>query len=305
MATLSLDEVLAKVTGHIGPLEGEAVPLDGGITNRNLRARMRGRDYVIRMAGKDTRLLGIDRTAEHQASVAAARVGVGPEVALFLPEASVLVTRFIEGLPLTAAELSDPDVLSDVAESLKTVHRGPRLRQRFSPFRIVESYKATAEEHGVTVDERYDEVHALSGEIEAALVGPDHAPVLCHNDLLPANLIHDGERVRIVDWEYAGMGDRFFDLGNLSINAGFDEGDDEWLLTAYFNEPPTARRFAAVRLMRLMSDFREAMWGVVQGAISELDHDFAAYADEHFTRLIAGAADPQVRRWLQEARVSS
>jgi thiamine kinase-like enzyme len=302
----SLDDLVAKVAGQIGPLSGEVRPLDGGITNRNLCARFGGGDYVIRLPGKDTDLLGIDREAEHQATLAAARVGIGPEVALYVADAQVLVTRFIEGRTLEAAELSEPDVLADVAESLRTVHKeGPRLRQRFSPFRIVEAYKATAEDRGVTVDERYAQAHALATEVEAALTGPDHAPVLCHDDLLPSNLIHDGDRVRIVDWEYAGMGDRFFDLGNLSINAGFDEGDDEWLLTAYFNEPPTARRFAAVRLMRLMSDFREAMWGVVQGAISELDFDFADYADEHFTRLLKGAEDPQVRRWLQEARESA
>ena len=82
--------------------------------------------------------------------------------------------------------------------------------------------------------------------------------------------------MRIVDWEYAGMGDRYFDLGNLSVNNGFAEADDERLLTAYWREPCTARRFAALRLMRVMSDFREGMWGVVQTAISALDFDFDA-----------------------------
>jgi thiamine kinase-like enzyme len=127
--------------------------------------------------------------------------------------------------------------------------------------------------------------------------------VPCHGDLAPPNLIYDGEHVRIVDWEYAGMGDRFFDLGNLSANAVFDEGDDEWLLTAYFNEPPTDRRFASLRLMRLMSDFRDAMWGLVQSAISPADYDFVDYAETHFTRFEEGAADPQVDRWLEQARV--
>ena len=103
-------------------------------------------------------------------------------------------------------------------------------------------------------------------------------PVPCHNDLLTANFLDDGERVRIVDWEYAGMGDRFFDLGNLSVNNGFAEADDERLLAAYFGEPSTPRRFAALRLMRIMSDFREGMWGVVQTAISALDFDFDGYA---------------------------
>ena len=98
------------------------------------------------------------------------------------------------------------------------------------------------------------------------------------------------------------MGDRYFDLGNLSVNNGFDEDDDERLLEAYWDEPCTPRRFAALRLMRIMSDFREGMWGVVQTAISELDFDFVAYADEHLGRVQAAFADPRVEDWLEEAR---
>jgi thiamine kinase-like enzyme len=295
------DTVLTKLAAELGPLEGGVVHLDGGFTGRILRARLGGGDYVIRLAGKDTRALGIDRAAERDATVAAARVGIGPEVAAFLPEEDVLVTRYIEGRALRAEEVSEPDVLSDVAESLKTVHRGPRLRAKFSPFRIVDAYRAIAEEHGVSAGDRYESAHVLAGEIEVTMVGPEHAPVLCHDDLVPSNLMHDGERVRIVDWEYAGMGDRFFDLGNLSVNAGLDEGDDEWLLTAYWGEPPTARRFATLRLMRLVSDFREAMWGLVQSAIApSSEFDYASYGEEHFERFAEGAADPQVRRWLAD-----
>ena len=110
--------------------------------------------------------------------------------------------------------------------------------------------------------------------------------------------------MRIVDWEYAGMGDRFFDLGNLSVNNGFAEARRRARCS-----PPTSasrrtpRRFAALRLMRIMSDFREGMWGVVQTAISALDFDFAAYADEHLTRVVAaGLADPRFATWLEDAR---
>ena len=134
------------------------------------------------------------------------------------------------------------------------------------------------------------------------LTGPEHAPVPCHNDLLTANFLHDGERVRIVDWEYAGMGDRYFDLGNLSVNNGFAEADDERLLAACTARSNTPRRFASLRLMRIMSDFREGMWGVVQAGISSLDFDFADYAEEHLTRVAAGLADARVPTWLEDAR---
>jgi thiamine kinase-like enzyme len=110
----------------------------------------------------------------------------------------------------------------------------------------------------------------------------------CHNDLLNANFIDDGERIRIVDWEYAGMGDPFFDLGNFSVNHGLDADEDAILLAAYEGVARPAR-LARLRLMRVVSDFREAMWGVLQQALSTLDVDFAAYAELHFERLLANA----------------
>jgi thiamine kinase-like enzyme len=112
----------------------------------------------------------------------------------------------------------------------------------------------------------------------------------CHNDLLNANFIADGERIWIVDWEYAGMGDRFFDLANFSINHELSNDENHELLRSYSGEATDEHR-RALRLMRFMSDFREAMWGVVQQGISELDFDFVAYANEHFARLERTASD--------------
>ena len=126
-------------------------------------------------------------------------------------------------------------------------------------------------------------------------------PVPCHNDLLTANFVRDGARVCIVDWEYAGMGDRYFDLGNLSVNNGFERRRRPRAARALLRRAVTERRFAALRLMRAMSDFREAMWGVVQHGRSTLDFDYAAYADEHFDRLERAAADPRVEEWLADA----
>jgi thiamine kinase-like enzyme len=122
----------------------------------------------------------------------------------------------------------------------------------------------------------------------------------CHNDLLNANFIDDGNRIRIVDWEYAGMGDPYFDLGNFSINHELEPDADEVLLRAYLGSVPPSRR-ARLLLMRVVSDFREAMWGVLQQGISTLDVDFVAYAGEHFDRLIANASTPRFERALREA----
>jgi thiamine kinase-like enzyme len=105
----------------------------------------------------------------------------------------------------------------------------------------------------------------------------------------------------IVDWEYAGMGDPFFDLGNFAVNNELDDADADRLLEGYFGEPATDRRRAALNLFRFMSDFREAMWGVVQTSVSELDYDFPEYARKHFERLARTGADARFDAWLDAA----
>jgi thiamine kinase-like enzyme len=302
MKQIELAAALAALEPLIGRAEGEPTPLDGGITNRNYRVRIGGDDVVVRLPGKDTELLGIDREAEREATEAAARAGVGPEVVAFLAAPPCLVTRFLDARPLTAEKLREPAALAQVAAALRAYHSGPPLPARFDVPAILDAYHATALARGARIPPAYPELIAGARAIAAALDGPEHAPVPCHNDLLTANFLHDGERVRIVDWEYAGVGDRYFDLGNLSINNGFAEADDERLLEDYWGEPCTPRRFAALRLMRIMSDLREGMWGVVQTAISTLEFDFAGYGDEHLSRAGAALADPRCPAWLEDAR---
>jgi hypothetical protein len=97
------------------------------------------------------------------------------------------------------------------------------------------------------------------------------------------------------------MGDARFDLGNLSVNNDFDEATDERMLSAYHGETPSDAQRAALKLMRVLSDAREAAWGVVQGELSELDFDFAGYARGHFERLRAAATQPHFDQWLASA----
>lgn len=298
--TGDVQRIVELLRPRLGDPEGEPVALTGGITNRNFRLRMGGVDYVLRISGKDTRVLGIDRDVEVAATRAANAAGVGPPVAAYLPEEGCLVTRFIEGRPVSADELRDPYTLGQVAHAIRLTHNGPRFPTSFSSHAIVRTYRDETLARGGTVPTAYAEAEAIAARIAAALTGPEHLPVPCHNDLLTANFIDDGLRVRVVDWEYAGMGDRYFDLGNLSVNNGFDEDDDHRLLEAYFGAPASPTRFAALRLMRLMSDFREAMWGVVQTVVSDLDFDYPAYADQHFARLLESAADPRFEQWVQD-----
>jgi thiamine kinase-like enzyme len=273
--------------------------LSGGITNRNYLISAPGLPdrYVLRLAGNDTHLLGISREVEHAATVAAAGVGVGPEVAGFIRPEGYLVTKFIVGVPVDDAAVHRPETLRRVADSVRRIHDGPAIPGLFIPYRIVEAYRALALARGVPIPAEYELAQAVSRRIELALLTSPIEIRPCHNDLLNANFIDDGARIRIVDWEYAGMGDPFFDLGNFSVNHGLEPEEDAVLLAGYEGEvrPERAARLA---LMRVMSDFREAMWGVLQQGISSLDVDFREYAAEHFDRLLANAGRPAFERSL-------
>jgi thiamine kinase-like enzyme len=278
----------------------ELETLGGGITNRNFRVDVDGESLVLRIGGKDTELLGIDRTVEHEASLAAARSGIGPDVVDFVEPEGYLVTRYVEGRPVPPEEMRTAPRIAEVAEALRRFHEGRPILGRFDSFRVVEAYCTTARAHGVAIPKAYERSRTTAAAIEHARGPAAERLSPCHNDLLNANFIDDGTRLRIVDWEYAGMGDRFFDLANFSVNHEFREEHDEALLATYFGELEDADADALV-LMRFMSDFREAMWGVVQQGISKLDFDFAAYAAEHFGRLERTAADPRFAAALERA----
>ncbi len=232
--------------------------------------------------------------------MAAAGVGVGPEVAAFIRPEGYLVTRFIEGSPVSDAAVHQPETLRRVADSLRRIHDGPAIPGLFVPLRICEAYRALALARGVPIPAEYDLAAAIGRRIELACLASPVELRPCHNDLLNANFIDDGTRIRIVDWEYAGMGDPFFDLGNFSINHELTPAEDAILLGAYDGEVRPARA-ARLTLMRIVSDFREAMWGVLQQGISTLDVDFVAYAAEHFDRLLANASEPAFEHALHEA----
>ena len=288
--------------------EGELTltPLSGGITNRNFLVEVAGRRerYVIRLAGNDTHLLGISREVEHAATVAAAGVGVGPEVTAFIRPEGYLVTRFIEGSAVPDDVVHRPETIARVAASLRRIHDGPPIPGLFVPLRIVEAYRALALARGVPIPTEYELASAIGRRIELACLANPVELRPCHNDLLNANFIDDGRRIRIVDWEYAGMGDPFFDLGNFSINHDLTVDEDRQLLADYDGEDHVRERparLARLELMRVVSDFREAMWGVLQQGISSLDVDFVAYAGDHFERLLGNATNAAFERSLREA----
>jgi thiamine kinase-like enzyme len=299
-----LTEVVARVTALLGQRQGSVVQLEGGITNRNFRVNFGGTDYVVRLPGKRTEMLGIDRTAECIANSAAAELGIAPGVAAMLEDPACLVTMFVDGREMTPDELREPGMLAEIGRDLRRFHDSDtELPTGFDSFGLVEEYAQTGREHGSEPPEGYDDALEAARAIRKAIEGDaTHEPVPAHNDLLTANFLLDGDRLQLIDWEYAGMGDRWFDLGNFAVNNELDDEQEAQLLEAYFGEPPDERLRATLKLFRFMSDFREAMWGVVQRGVSELDFDYDGYTRKHFDRLEKARSDPRFEDWIGAAR---
>lgn len=300
----SLTSLLSRIPAFQNRAEIAVTFLSGGITNRNYRVDVgtgaEMASYVVRVGGAKTELLGIDRANEYEATKRAAKVGIAPEVVDYLLPEGVLVTRFIRGREVPPQELREPQGLVECASTLRRIHALLPLNTTFSPFQVVRDYDALARQSGVTTfPENYAWLRERMDEIENALARQSLRPVLCHNDLLNGNFLRDEQNhLRILDWEYAGMGDRFFDLGNFAAHHELNDDQIQELLGAYF-ENPLPQHFARVKLMQAMSDFREAMWGVLQQGISTLDFDFRGYADQFFARLTARLSDGQYSLWLR------
>jgi aminoglycoside phosphotransferase (APT) family kinase protein len=286
--------VVDRVVERLWPGRTSRVePLPGGITNANFLVDLGDEQVVVRVPGRGRDLLGIDPAVELAASTLAASTGIAPEILAYDEETGCLVSRFLVAKPIALDVMAEPPMLELVVGALQRVHGAGRVGATFDYFAIIDRYHEHAAGRGVPEPFDFEAARAVMHHI--AEVRPFRPTVFGHNDLLNANFLFDGS-VRILDWEYAGMTDPFFDLANLSANHGFGPETDAALLTLYFGAD-SEQLAALLALFKLVSELREAMWGVVQLAVSDLEVDFAAYAAErggHFAELLSAMDLPAV-----------
>lgn len=294
---ISVERLLSRVPQWAGASDLIYSPLGGGITNKNYKIEVGGEGFVLRIAGANTELLGIDRNNECLANTTAGKLGIAPDVVHFIEPEGYLVTRFIKGIPLPPEKVKQPENLSKIVEMIKKFHASPPIPGKFWVPQIVDDYSKIARRNNINFPDNFDWLLECLAQAVNAFQSDPLPLCPCHNDLLNENFLQDNGRLYILDWEYAGMGDRYFDLANLSVNHDFSDEEDQLLLNYYFGEVSDKHR-AHLKVMRIISDYRESMWGLVQMGISELDFDFHDYADRHFARLTQNLKDPHWGEWL-------
>lgn len=266
-----------------GPVTAE--PLSGGITNLNFKVVDAQRPFFVRV-GEDFPVHLIQRDQEYAATRAAWAAGVAPEV-VYTGDGA-LVLRFVEGQTLDEDSVRDPAMLARIVPLIRQCHRaipehlrGPALM--FWVFHAIRHYAGELRDRGSPYSDMLDTFRQQAAELEQ-VIGPVEI-VFGHNDLLPANFIDDGERLWLIDYDYAGFNSPLFDLGGLASNADLPPDLEKEVLTQYYGTPSDDalwRRFQAMKVASLM---RESLWSMTSELVSSLDYDFAEYTRDNLDRL--------------------
>ena len=279
----------------------EVTLLAGGLTNRNLRVTTPSGVYVARLSTPESSLLAIDRVNEHANSVAAAESGAAPEVVAYAPEVSVLAVRFITGRTWTNADILAPENASRIAESCHRLHAGEPFVNDFNMLHLQPHYLSIVQEMNLRLPDGYLDYADHVTAIADALKARPQKSVPCNNDLLAANFIETPEKVWLIDYEYSGNNDPFFEVGNLWSEATGDLDQLERLVTAYVGHPSSALT-ARARLWGVMSKYGWMLWASIQDGTSHLDFDFWTWGLEKYDRAVTEFNSPDFGHLLREVR---
>jgi thiamine kinase-like enzyme len=277
--------------------------LPGGLTNRNVKITTATGTYVARCSTNSGNLLGIDRDNEYVNSRAAEQAGVGAPVVDYRPDLGILLVGFLEGTTLTNADLQRPEVLARVAQGCRTLHAGPRFRDRFDMFELQPAYLKAVHDNGFRLPADYLDFADDFAAVRQVLEAGDQTTVPCNNDLLAGNFVDDGEKVWLIDYEYSGNNDPCFELGNIWGECGLSDDQLAELVTLYYGRP-LRHKVARSRLQGIVGKYGWTLWGCIQNGSSTLDFDFWDWATERYTSAVAEFRSRTFAQLLIDAQAS-
>ncbi|MER8553399.1 phosphotransferase family protein [Mesorhizobium sp. M0189] len=286
---------IPMLAGYDGPLERL-----GGLTNLVFR----GKDFCLRIPGKGTEEY-INRANEAVAAREAAKAGVSPEVLHVDAETGVLVTRFIASAETMSPEKfkTRPGSPARAGKAFRKLHTsGAVFPFRFELFAMIDDYLKVLSTKDVALPAGYHDGVREAETVRSALAAHPLPIVACHCDPLCENFLDTGDRMWIVDWEYSGMNDPLWDLGDLSVEGQFDAAQDEEMMLAYFGGEPRPAERARIVIYKAMCDLLWTLWGLIQLANKNPVDDFRAYADGRFARCKALMETPEFSRHLAAVR---
>ncbi len=274
--------------------------LAGGLTNQNLKVTTPTGEYVVRLARSDNSLLGIDRDAESYNTRAAEASGAGAPFVDYRADLGALVIGYVGGRSYVNEDLRVPGTLPRVATAMRLLHAGPRFSTDFDMFVRQPTYLRTCVSRGFPIPDDYVSYGPDFLRIQGALASRPLPTVPCNNDLLAGNIVDDGERIWLIDYDYAGNNDAYFELGNTWTECGLDDEHLGELVTAYLGHEDPAL-IARARLQATVSRYGWSLWGFIQAATNDDDFDFHGWGQERFEMAVEDFRSPQFKTWLEAA----
>lgn len=264
----------------------DVAALSGGLSNENFLVTDAAGRHVVRL-GRDYPFHHVLRERELMTARAAAVAGFGPAVEYAEPGA--MVTQFL------GAKTYGPDDVRANAERIATLMRSFHQRMpehvsgpgfMFWVFHVIRDYARTLSAGKSRMMPVLPLYLALADRLEAV-----QAPlpiVFGHNDLLPANFLDDGDKLWLIDFEYAGFGTAMFDIAGIASNSGMTDAEADALLGVYLDDAPDAAMRRSFAAMQCASLLREAMWSMVSELhLDAPGVDYVAYTTENLARLDA------------------
>ncbi|HSB91032.1 MAG TPA: phosphotransferase [Anaerolineales bacterium] len=295
---------LADILKGVAAWRGQSIhaePIAGGLTNRNFRAVVGGRGYFVSIPGERSEQLAIPRADEIYNTRAASETGVSPRVLYHLPESGAMIVEFVNGRTMTQADMHTAGMPERLASAVRRLHSARPFANDFDLFHLAASYRKILAERRLPPPDAFDGYQPLLAEVEASLRAHALPRRPCSNDLVPENLIDDGQKLWIVDFGYSGNNDPCSELGNAVCEADYNSEEAGRLCAAYFGESDS-RLLARMQLYAVMSDVTWSLWSVIQEHLSDLDIDFRAYGGRRWARATDLLESHSLQEWMSQAK---
>lgn len=274
-------------------------PINGGITNRNFKVIVDQKPYFVSISDKTSKLLGVNLFNKYFNSKICEKLELSPKIIHFLASEGVLISDFFSLPHLSVKTLHNSEVQKRLIIALHKLHKGPNFKGTFDMFNLIKYFLKIAKQKNIEFPADFDDCLIKADTIGKALEPYRKKLVPCHNDLVPENLLDDGQKIYLIDFDYSGQNDICFELGNLCVEAKFNDIQVEELINAYFGRVDK-EVLSRTHLHGILSDIGWSLWSFIQTRISSIDFDFKTYGLNRWKRVVNEIDSGSVYRWLHD-----
>lgn len=256
----------------------------GGMTNDSYFVTVNGEKYVVRIPGKGTDELMIDRNAEKNNLIFGTKLGINPELFYFDTKSGIKITRKLEDCRSLTPEMArEGKIMKKIIALFQRLHFSEaKMKNRFDLFGLMEHYEGLVQDVHPFMMEKIAKLKEEALVLKKVYEQMEVREAPCHIDTAPSNFLLDqNEQMYLIDWEYSGMFDPMWDLATLFERLGFTKEEELFFLKHYFERDPSEEEGQRILLHKIFQDYLWSLWTIYKEAKGE---DFGSVAMERIER---------------------